>query len=536
LSTFGSSASAAHIVYSLKQGHVRKPLLELIDVTKRYPGVVANHNISFRVMAGEIRAVVGENGAGKSTLMKIIYGSEHPDEGQMIWEGREIDFEGPDVMRQLGIGMVFQHFALFESLTVLDNIILSMPDNLGTEEIRKKASEAGEIYGFSLSLDNKVGGLSVGERQQVEIIRCLLTDPKLLIFDEPTAVLPPSAINSLFSTIRQLAAGGCAILYISHKLAEIKQLCSNATVLRAGKLVGNVVVQDTEEADLAVLMTGRELPVYERAERVRGALTLQVSRLSCLPRTPEDVALHDISFSVFAGEIVGIAGVSGSGQRQLFELLSGERQAVESGAVLLKGQPIGALGVKHRRGLDMAYIPEERVGHGSLPDLTLGLNYLLSQAGTKSSPYSVAGFIRFASLVAATTLNIARFKVKAAGPSATAGTLSGGNIQKFIVGREISKRPTVLLVSQPTWGVDIASSLFIRQEITRLAANGAAVLVGSEDLDELLQVSDRIMVLSKGRLSPAIPTNEMTSKKLGLWMAGLFDSDALPATTNDSCV
>lgn len=515
---------------SFQQVPVSKPLLELIEVTKRYPGVVANDHVSLRVMSGQIRAVVGENGAGKSTLMKIIYGSERPDSGQMIWAGREIDFRGPEAMRELGIGMVFQHFALFESLSVLENIVLSMPDKMSAEEVRLKALSVADKYQFQITLESKVAGLSVGERQQVEIIRCLLVAPKLLIFDEPTAVLPPSAIESLFATIRQLSSAGCSILYISHKLAEIKELCSHATVLRGGKLVADVDVSETAEEDLAVLMTGRELPVYERTARVRGELTLKVVGLSSAPRTPEDVALHDINFSVFAGEIVGIAGVSGSGQRQLFELLSGERQSEDGEAIRLKGVPIGGLNVKARRGLNLAYIPEERVGHGSLPDLPLSLNYLLSQAGNPGDRFSVSGFIHYASLLAATTLNIAKFKVKAASPVATAGTLSGGNIQKFIVGREFAKRPAMLLVSQPTWGVDIASSLFIRQEITRLAAGGAAVLVGSEDLDELMQVSDRIMVISKGRVSPAIPAKEMTSKKLGMWMAGLFELDASPVT------
>lgn len=502
-----------------------KPLLELIEVSKRYPGVIANERVSLKVRPGEIRAIVGENGAGKSTLMKVIHGSVQPDEGQIIWAGREIDFLGPQQMRELGVGMVFQHFSLFESLTTLENILLSVPPGRTEQETRLRATSVAQKYGLQLALDSKVEALSVGERQQVEIVRCLLSQPRLVIFDEPTAVLPAPAIASLFDSIRKLADDGCAILYISHKLAEIKSLCHHASVLRGGRLVGEVTVADTPEGELAVLMTGRELSVYERPSKAPGDVVLKVVHLSSTPSTSDEVRLVDLNFEVRSGEVLGIAGVSGSGQRELFEFLCGERLSAE-GAVQVGGKSAGTVGVKKRRALGIAYIPEERVGQGALPDLSLTQNFLLSQAGASTDEFSHLGFLRSARLAEMAQATIAKFGVKCAGADSAASTLSGGNLQKFIVGRELGKRPKVLLVAQPTWGVDIASSLFIRQQITELAQAGSAILVGSEDIDELMQMCDRIMVIAKGKLSPAVSRHQMNTERLGLWMAGLFDEPA----------
>lgn len=499
-----------------------KPLLELIGVSKRYPGVVANDGVSLKVLPGEIRALVGENGAGKSTLMKVVYGSVQPDEGQIIWDGREIDFLGPQQMRELGVGMVFQHFSLFESLTVLENILVASGDEAKEEDVRQKASKVAAKYGLRLSLDSRVEALSVGERQQVEIVRCLLSEPRLLIFDEPTAVLPAPAVDALLVTIRKLAESGCAVLYISHKLAEIKALCHTASVLRGGKLVGEVLVKETPEAELAVLMTGRELPSYKSPDKRLGGLVLEVNGLSARPRSPEEVELSDIQLGIRAGEVVGIAGVSGSGQRELFECLAGERTTAPD-SVLFEGASIGLLNVKRRRALGLAYIPEERVGQGALSEFSLDLNFLLSQRGAATDKFSTFGLLKLSDLARATSQSIAKFGVKATGGHVAAGTLSGGNLQKFIVGRELSKAPKVLLVSQPTWGVDIASSMFIRQQISELARTGAAVLVGSEDLDELMQLCDRIVVIAKGRVSPSVPSQELDARRLGLWMAGLFE-------------
>jgi len=501
---------------------VVKPLLELIEVSKRYPGVVANERVSLKVHPGEIRAIVGENGAGKSTLMKAIYGSVRPDEGQILWDGQEISFTGPQQMRRLGVGMVFQHFSLFESLTVLENILLSMPKGTAAQQTRNMASSVSNKYGIELKLDARVEALSVGERQQVEIVRCLLSEPRLVIFDEPTAVLPVPAIEALFETIRLLARNGCAILYISHKLAEIKTLCHYATILRGGRVVGEVDVSLTREVELAVLMTGRDLPLYPRTEKKVGDVVLSVSALNSVTCSPAEVQLVDLNFEIKAGEVLGVAGVSGSGQRELFEYLCGER-LTKRDAVKVDGQSVGNTGVKGRRALGIAYIPEERVDQGALPDLSLGQNLLLSQCGASTDNFSSLGFVRTRRLAAETKAVISRFNVKCGGAESTAATLSGGNLQKFIVGRELGKAPKILLVAQPTWGVDIASSMFIRHQIEELARGGAAVLVSSEDIDELMQMCDRIVVMSKGKMSPAVPRHQMNSERLGLWMAGLFD-------------
>lgn len=507
-----------------------KPLLELFEVSKRYPGVVANDRVSLRVNPGEIRAIVGENGAGKSTLMKVVYGSVRPDEGQIAWDGREIDFLGPQQMRELGVGMVFQHFSLFESLTVLENILLSVPEESTVQDTRVQAVAVADKYGLKLPLDVKVEALSVGERQQVEIVRCLLSQPRLVIFDEPTAVLPAPAIASLFETIRRLAADGCAILYISHKLAEIKTLCHNATVLRGGRLVGEVVVSETPEAQLAVLMTGRDLPRYERPNRVPGEVMLKVESLSSGEGALDEVKLLGLNFDVRAGEVLGIAGVSGSGQRELFEFLSGERLCAET-AVQIVGCSAGSSDVRRRRSLGLAYVPEERVGQGALPELSLAQNAFLTQRGAPMEQFSRFGLMRTKKLADEADETISEFNVKCAGASSLASTLSGGNMQKFIVGRELRKRPKVLVVAQPTWGVDIASSMFIRHQITELARAGSAVLVSSEDVDELMQICDRIMVLAKGRLSPAVARKDMNTERLGLWMAGMFDEPAASAVS-----
>jgi len=505
-----------------------RPLLELIDVTKRYPGTIANNKVSMRVMPGVVHAVIGENGAGKSTLMKIIHGSVQPDEGQIIWEGREIDFASPKQMCELGIGMVFQHFALFEALTVLDNIHLSMPRQVARSETSTRAKEMGMRYGLSLQLDAVVGGLSVGERQQVEIVRCLLADPQLIIFDEPTAVLPPHAIEGLFQTIRSLAAEGRSVLYISHKLAEIKSLCHSATVLRGGQVVADVSIKSTPEHELAVLMTGRALPTYEQLPRTVGAVKLQVDRLTSAPQSHQELRLSGVSFEVRAGEILGIAGVSGSGQRELFDHLSGERTSIRDDAVRMLGNPVGDVGVLGRRRAGLAYVPEERHGHGAVPDLTLDQNYLLSQFGAEAKWFNGMGLLKTESLRTSVLACLRDFMVKAPDSSATAGSLSGGNLQKFIVGRELSKKPEVLLVSQPTWGVDIASSLFIRRCLVELAASGCAVVVSSEDVDELLQICDRLVVMANGRTSPMVNASSIDTRQLGLWMAGMFDEHSTP--------
>ncbi len=481
-------------------------------------------------MPGEIHAVLGENGAGKSTLMKIIYGAVAPDAGEIRWEGLPVDIGNPAQARALGIGMVFQHFSLFETLTVAENIALGnfhsgSAQRWPADILRQRIIELSQHYGLPLDPDRHIHTMSVGERQRVEIIRCLLQSPKLLIMDEPTSVLTPQAVEKLFETLRLLAAEGCSILYISHKLDEIRALCQRATVLRGGRVSGSCTPAEESSASLAQMMTGSELPHPKLHPVMRGAPQLVIDRLSYVPDDPFGTALADISLDVHAGEIVGIAGVSGNGQRELVALLSGEKQlpAAQRGAVQLCDTAAGALDTEARRDLGLAYIPEERLGRGAVPEMTLTENTLLTAHRQNLVRY---GLIHFDAARRYAQETIARFGVKAAGPQVLAHNLSGGNLQKFIIGREVRQNPRVLLVMQPTWGVDVGAAAQIRQELIDLRTQGVAVLVLSEELDELFEICDRLAVIAQGRLSPPVPSRETTPETIGLMMAGTFTASA----------
>jgi simple sugar transport system ATP-binding protein len=496
------------------------PRLKLVGITKRYPSVVANDQVSLTVMPGEIHAVLGENGAGKSTLMKVIYGSVRPDAGEVLWNGVPTVVRNPKEARDLGIAMVFQHFSLFDTLTVAENVSLGLdgaiPLDTVTRRIREKAAE----YGQELDPLRPVHTLSVGERQRVEIVRALLTDPKLLILDEPTSVLTPQAVERLFVTLRQLAATGCSILYISHKLDEIRALCHQCTVLRGGKLSG--VVDPTLEttASLSRLMIGSEPPHLEHRESRPGELALSVRRLSLPQQDQFGVSLDQVSLDVRDGEILGIAGVSGNGQQELLAALSGEDTRAEPDAIHLYGTPIGRMGPHRRRTRGLHFVPEERLGRGAVPSLSLAQNVLLTRAA--SDTVGTAGWIRGRRVHDIAQRVIERFKVKAPGPEAAAKSLSGGNLQKFIVGREIDARPRVLIVAQPTWGVDVGAAAQIRAELLALRDAGCALLIVSEELDELFEISDRLMVIAKGRLSPSVPVGQASIELIGEWMSGLW--------------
>jgi simple sugar transport system ATP-binding protein len=500
---------------------VTAPRLELRDITKRFGDLVANDAVSLSVQPGEIHAVLGENGAGKSTLMKVIYGALRPDAGEMVWNGAPAQVRTPHEARALGIAMVFQHFSLFDTLTVAENVWLGLPASTRLAEvaegIRRKASE----YGLDLDPSRPVHTLSVGERQRVEIVRALLAEPKLLILDEPTSVLTPQAVEKLFVTLRKLAATGCSILYISHKLDEIRALCTACTVLRAGKVSGRCDPSAETTAGLSRLMIGAEPPHLTRREASRGQVELRVRRLS-LPRSQRfGTNLEEVSLEVAAGEIVGIAGVSGNGQQELLAAISGEDPRAEPGAIELRGVPVGRLGASQRRKAGLYFIPEERLGRGAVPTLTLAQNLLL----TRRESLGVLGWINRRALAAQAAAIIGRFKVKAPGPEALARSLSGGNLQKYIVGREIDAVPGVLVVAQPTWGVDVGAAAQIRSEILALRDAGCAVLVISEELEELFEVADRLHVIAKGRLSPSIDTRAATVELVGEWMSGLWPRD-----------
>ncbi|MGA0792001.1 MAG: ABC transporter ATP-binding protein [Burkholderiaceae bacterium] len=512
------------------------PVLELQKLSKVYSGFKANDEISLCVPAGEIHAVLGENGAGKSTLMKMVYGVVQPTAGQILWRGKPVEVASPMAARRLGIGMVFQHFSLFESLTVAENTQLFLDDGQSPSSVRGALQDLSSRYGLDVQPDRHVHDLSVGERQRVEILRCLLQSPKLLILDEPTSVLTPQEVERLFVMLQRLSSEGCAILYISHKLQEIQRLCHRATVLQAGRVTGSCSPSQETQATLVAMMIGAATAAMPSAGMTSTSSTqevktkageahrlpgLTVKDLSVKSSDPFGVSLKNLTFSVAPGEIVGIAGVSGNGQRELLKVLSGEVRLDNSDAILINGLPSGSLSVSRRRRHGLCVIPEDRLGTGAVPDFSLSDNAFLTGLYTKSL-LSRSGLIRHQAVDAFAREIISSFHVKTRSEQSPARSLSGGNLQKFIVGRELLQHPSVLVCEQPTWGVDVNAASQLRQALRDLREQGCAILLISEDLDELFELSDRIMVAFQGRLSPAQPTSESTSQSLGLLMSGVW--------------
>jgi len=495
------------------------PRLELTGIGKQYPAVKANDGVSLRVAPGEIHAVLGENGAGKSTLMKIIYGAVRPDEGEMRFDGRPVVVRSPHEARALGIAMVFQHFSLFDTLTVAENVSLGLDDARSLAEVAERIRRVAGSYGLEVEPERPVHTLAVGERQRVEIVRALLTAPRLLILDEPTSVLTPQAVGKLFDTLRRLAADGCSVLYISHKLDEIRALCDRCTVLRAGKVTGEVDPKAETNASLSRLMIGAEPPRLKHRAARPGAPALTVERLSLAKASPFGTTLADVSFDVRAGEVVGIAGVSGNGQQELMAALSGEDPRAPPLSIKLFGADIAAASPRARRALGLHFVPEERLGRGAVPSLSLAQNTLLTRSHHTVGP---AGWLRTGRMRWLAADLMRRFNVKAGGPDAAAKSLSGGNLQKFIVGREIDARPKLLIVSQPTWGVDVGAAAQIRGELLALRDAGCAVLVVSEELEELFEISDRLLVMAQGKVSPPVAASDATIEQIGAWMSGLW--------------
>jgi ABC-type uncharacterized transport system ATPase subunit len=503
------------------QRAVVTPRLALSGIRKVYPSVVANDGIDLAVAPGEIHAVLGENGAGKSTLMKIIYGVVAPDEGEIRWEGQPVRVRNPHEARALGIAMVFQHFSLFDTLTVAENVWLGL-DHAGTlQQVTAAISAKAEEYGVPVDPRRPVHALSVGERQRVEIVRALLTEPRLLILDEPTSVLTPQAVDRLFVTLRLLAERGCSILYISHKLDEIRALCSACTVLRGGRVTGVVDPRRETSAGLSRLMIGAEPPELKHRPLRRGAVALETRGLALARADRFGVTLEGVDLEVASGEVVGIAGVSGNGQQELLSALSGEDRRAAAGTIRLFGKDIARASAGRRRALGLHFVPEERLGRGAVPTLSLAQNLLL----TRREPVRAGGWLDLRRAAKMTAEIIARFNVKAGGSGSAARSLSGGNLQKYIVGREIDAQPKVLIASQPTWGVDVGASAQIRAALLALRDAGCAVLVVSEELEELFEIADRLYVIAKGRLSPPLPTATATREQIGQWMSGLWEEE-----------
>jgi general nucleoside transport system ATP-binding protein len=496
------------------------PLLSAVSISKRYGDFLANDGIDLDLFPAEIHALLGENGAGKSTLVKVMYGLIQPSGGELRWMAQKIVLAGPSAARELGIGMVFQHFTLFENLNVAENVALGLPPTESFAAISERLAETARVYGLPLDPKREVWRLSVGERQRIEIVRALMQNPKLLILDEPTSVLTPQEADLLFVVLERLRKEGRAILYISHKLEEVKRLCDTATILRGGKKVATCNPRQETAASLARMMVGAEIGEVKGASGRGGEALprLLIHKLSLQPDDPHGTRLEEISLEVCGGEIVGIAGVAGNGQDELFAALSGERLAPDEGAVVIEGRAAGLLGVTERRRMGAAFVPEERLGHGAAPRMKLSENALLT--GHAACGMVKRGFIDKPATLAVVDRTTKAFDVRKAKRDPEAVSLSGGNLQKFVVGREILREPRVLVASQPTWGVDAGAAATIRQALIDLAGRGAAVLVISQDLDELEEIADRITVMFNGRLSAPIMAAEVTREKLGLLMGG----------------
>jgi general nucleoside transport system ATP-binding protein len=511
-----------------------KYLLEAHNIVKVFGNLAANDDVSLMVAPGEIHALLGENGAGKSTLVKIIYGSLQPNSGELRWLGRPVHIDNPAAARKLGIGMVFQHFSLFEALTVAENISLALPGAFDLAKLSKRITAVSAEYGLPLNPSEVVLDLSVGQRQRIEIVRCLLQEPRLLIMDEPTAVLTPQEAEQLFRTLDRLAGEGCAILYISHRLEEVKRLCHTATILRLGKVVATVDPAEETAASLARLMVGSD--VHEvRAGRAQagGKPLLEVAGLDLAAEGPFGVPLKNLSFDVRAGEILAIAGVAGNGQSELFEALSGERVGSQPQAIRIAGKPCGRLGVTARRRLGAAFVPEERLGHGAVPSFTLSDNVLLTRFATDSDLVR-GGFLDRAAAAGINKRITEAFDVRKGKPDPEASALSGGNLQKFVVGRELDRGPKLLVINQPTWGVDAGATAVIRQALINLSRSGSAVLVISQDLDEIFEIADRVAVISRGELSAPKPAGETNREEIGLLMAGAHETASRPSAEKNT--
>jgi ABC-type uncharacterized transport system ATPase subunit len=510
----------------------RFPLLALHGITKQFPGCLANDAVDLTVGQNEIHALLGENGAGKSTLVKIIYGVMKPDAGSINWLGKPVRIGSPAQARALGIGMVFQHFSLFEALTVAENIALGLNNPADRVGLHDRIVDISRRYGLPLDPARAVHDLSVGERQRIEIVRCLLQNPKLLIMDEPTSVLTPQEVARLFETLRRLAAEGCSILYISHKLEEIRALCQMATIMRLGKVVAHCTPAEKSARELAELMISAKLKHQDFSGKTAGtgAPRLVLDRLTIRSNQQFGTDLKDISLAVLPGEILGIAGIAGNGQSELMDALSGEIPAGAPRNILLDGKPIGHDGPAKRRLKGCGFLPEERNGHGAVGPMSLSENGFLS-AYVRGAMHRL-GLIDHKRTRDFAARVIKTFDVRTTGPQAEARSLSGGNLQKFLVGREVVQQPSLLVISQPTWGVDAGAAAAIYEALVTLAEAGTAIVLISQDLDEILLLCDRIAVIAAGQVSAPMPVKEATIERIGLLMGGteaLEEVHAVPA-------
>ena len=515
----------------LPSGHTRIDTLEMRGITKRFPGVLANSKVDFDVKTGEVHALLGENGAGKSTLMKVLYGLYGPDEGEIYLNGKPIKIDSPTDAINHGIGMIHQHFMLVETLTVAENVALGMPSSRGfltdLDRVSERILELGKIYGLDIDPGAYIWQLSVGQQQRVEIIKALYRGAALLILDEPTAVLTPQEVKEFFMIMRQMVTDGHALIFISHKLHEIMDICDRVTVLRDGELVGTKIIKEITKSELANWMVGREVSMTRELSNIeRGPVRLEISNLSCKSNrgTP---AVRNFSLNVHSGEVLGVAGISGNGQKELAEAITGLRDVTE-GTVLLEGEDI----THHRPGdvteRMLSYIPEERMRDGMIKDFSIAENMILREH--HKNPFAQRGFLMLKTIAEHSDKLIDSFRVKTPSRDTKAGTLSGGNIQKVVLAREISRQPRVLIAAQPTRGLDVGATEYVHAQLLEQRENGTGIMMISEDLDEVMALSDRIAVICEGELMGIVPRDEATPEKLGLMMAGVSpeEENAMP--------
>ena len=498
-------------------------VIEMLHITKEFPGIRANDDVTLQLKKGEIHALLGENGAGKSTLMSVLFGLYQPEHGTILKNGQPVTIRDPNDANALHIGMVHQHFKLVECYTVLDNIILGVePTRLGflqKQQAREKVQALSERYGLKVDLDAKVEDITVGMQQRTEILKMLYRDNEILIFDEPTAVLTPQEIEELMAVMKNLAAEGKSILFISHKLSEIMAVADRCTVLRKGKCIGTVNTADTTPEALSAMMVGRQVELtIDKAPAKPGEVVLEVSHLTVPSKVHKGNAVKDVSFTVRRGEILCLAGIEGNGQTQLVHALTGLSR-VGGGSVKLLGQDITHATVRRRSRAGMSHIPEDRHKHGLVLDYTLEENMVLQRYWQPE--FQKAGFLNFPAMRAYSDRLIEQYDVRSGQGSLTpARAMSGGNQQKAIVAREIDKDPELLVAVQPTRGLDVGAIEYIHHQILAVRDAGKAVLLVSLELDEVMNLSDRILVMYEGELVGQFDPKTVTVEELGLYMAG----------------
>ncbi len=498
----------------------KSPLIEFDSVVKRFPGVVANDGVSFTIEKGTIHSLLGENGAGKTTLMNILYGLYRQDEGSIYLRGEEFKIESPTKAIELGIGMVHQHFKLVENHTVAENIALGLPEASTirpTKDIKRKLLELAGQYGLKVDPEAKVWQLSAGEKQRVEILRALYRGAEILILDEPTSVLTSGETDKLFNVLEDMKSEGRTIIFITHKLDEVMEISDVVTVLREAEVVDTVETAKTDKSELSRKMVGREVLFdLEKPSWERGPVILKVEGLNALNDKRVE-AINDLSFSVHQGEILGIAGVAGNGQRELAEVLTGLREAT-SGKVFIDGEDVTNTSPRNISEKDVAHIPEDRIHQGIVGDLTLKDNVILK--AYRKKPFSKGLLINYGLVDEHARKIIKDFDIKVPGPDTPANLLSGGNIQRLILGREVSSNPKLIIASHPTYGLDVAAAEQIRQLLLDQKGRGVGVLLISENLTEVTSISDRIAVLFEGEIMGTVDSGELERKELGMLMAG----------------